>query len=248
MFSLITRRSLPIIKNYHGQPALSTLNKTVKSLQLKLEDATNILQLIAPTCINTPIDNDHDYEFQQTTHIEGTTHLMKAVEHTRFNSLIRSLINYGAHLDSQNELGQTATMIALNYNKDAVELLVKSGADTDIRNNNRETVLHLLAQEHNSGYTNKHKKMVNLLIKSSKFSINSQDNRGYTPIMHAIYNNNVELVKLLIDGGVKVDVKLALKVAMENPRYIKMDVMDEVGVDNELCEMDEMIQIINNFK
>ena len=43
------------------------------------------------------------------------------------------------------------------------------------------------------------------LSKSSNFDINVQDEKGYTPLMYAIMNHNLDMVKFLVENGANIN-------------------------------------------
>jgi hypothetical protein len=70
----------------------------------------------------------------------GATELMLAARHGRVEA-IRSLVAAGAQIDAQDEGGNTALMYAASSNQvKALELLLKHGANSALRNKKQQTV------------------------------------------------------------------------------------------------------------
>jgi ankyrin repeat protein len=158
----------------------------------------------------------------------GWTSLMVAAG--RFSDSIPLLLEKGAHLEDKTTDGATALIVALHYkNKEAVELLLKAGADVNAYNKPSFTPL-MVAAEHSSyiipvllekgarledktadGVTalsvaiyNNNKEAVELLLKAGANS-NARDEDGESPLMYAIRAKNKDLVELLLKAGAEVN-------------------------------------------
>ena len=140
---------------------------------------------------------------------------------------------------------------------DIVKLLIENGADPDIRNNEGKTFLDLCGPEKRKNIedflkdysTSKETKSYEVVsifdnalldfayynnlievkkcVYSGKFDINVQDDKGYTPLMYAIINNNLNMVMFLIEHG--ADINLC-----KNDGDCPLKVAEEYGVSNEI--------------
>lgn len=121
----------------------------------------------------------------------------------------------------------------MNNDIEAVELLLKSGADVNAKNNIGKTALMFAAEDGRldivamllekgadvnaiwgngfkaldyalNGNTNEKLDITKLLIKAGS-NLESKDICGQTVLMRAVYNGYIEVVKLLLDAGVDVE-------------------------------------------
>ena len=138
-----------------------------------------------------------------------------------------------------------------------IKLLIENGADPDIRNNEGKTFLDLCGPEkrkniedflkdYSTSKETKSHEVVSIFdnalldfayynnlievkkcVYSGKFDINVQDDKGYTPLMYAIINNNLSMVMFLIEHG--ADINLC-----KNDGDCPLKVAEEYGVSNEI--------------
>ena len=138
-----------------------------------------------------------------------------------------------------------------------IKLLIENGADPDIRNNKGKTFLDLCGPEkrkniedflkdYSTSKETKSHEVVSIFdnalldfayynnlievkkcVYSGKFDINVQDDKGYTPLMYAIINNNLSMVMFLIEHG--ADINLC-----KNDGDCPLKVAEEYGVSNEI--------------
>ena len=105
--------------------------------------------------------------------------------------IFKLLLNYGASINEQNKRGNTALIrAAYNNNCEIVELLLNAGANINVQNVNGSTPL-IAASSGNI-------EVVKLLLNAGA-DIDKQDENGYTALIHAAYENNKEIVELLLD-------------------------------------------------
>ncbi len=144
--------------------------------------------------------------------------LIQAVERNE-TERIRSLIEQGADINTQDSEGRTATMIA-TYNNDVetAKILIEAGADVNIQDDmknspflyasitNRYGGTALIpASEH--GYV----EVIKELLTKTDIDVNHVNDLGWTALLEAIILNNgdgkqQETVKLLIDHGADVNI------------------------------------------
>ena len=104
-------------------------------------------------------------------------------------------------VDSQDDNGMTALMIAIGKNReDIVRLLLEYGADVDIKNNTGNTALMRASLR---GYIN----IVRLLLEY-RANVDIKNTRYETALMWASLNNSADIVELLLEyGAMMVDIK-----------------------------------------
>lgn len=106
-------------------------------------------------------------------------------------------------INQQNANGDTALIRAAeSVNVDLVQLLLDNKADPTIKNNEGETALISSIHQFNGKL-----KTTELILKAKPSLINEPDTKGHTPLHHAIFLNQLDLVKMLLenkaDGGIK---------------------------------------------
>jgi len=156
----------------------------------------------------------------------GNTALMLAVTNNNLTNIIRLLfikllIDNGANLDEKNDEGKTAIILASQMgNIEVVELLVKNGANIDEQ---EEITSHNIARRNAlmRAIENNYIKVVELLINNGA-NLSVSDALGDTPLMLAIHDNNVEIVKLLLEKIIKNREKIKDKNQIEqyNNKYL----------------------------
>ena len=96
---------------------------------------------------------------------------------------------------------------------------------TKLKDNNNNNILHLLVNE------NKIEKLNKIFIKNNSLNnkfikniINDQNNEGKTPLYFALKNNNLDIIKLLIENGADKDFVngLGQKITMKGGGYSKV--------------------------
>ena len=84
-------------------------------------------------------------------------------------------------------------------NIDIVKLLLKHGADVNIKDNDSNTPLHLAVSKNNID-------IVNLLLKHGA-DVNTTDINSKTPLHRAVSNENIDIVKLLLKPEANVNIR-----------------------------------------
>ena len=122
------------------------------------------------------------------------------------------LIDYGADVDAEAKSGDTALMYAAgDNNPKAVRLLIDSGANTKVQNNDGYTALTKLYMFGHPGGTvagdplrtfmsEDKQEIVRALLKHG-VNVNIQVHNGETALMRASENGDLEMVRLLLDHG-----------------------------------------------
>lgn len=116
--------------------------------------------------------------------------------------MVRMLVAAGADVNAQDDGGDTALHHAIRWELDEIArfLLIECNAGTDIENDEEETPFDLAIYVENSD-------MVQLLLENRKINVNKAGFCGTTPLQRAVESDDIELVKLLLDYGAKVNVK-----------------------------------------
>lgn len=115
---------------------------------------------------------------------------------------IKSNINNLDYINFQDEDGNTALHHLLIQDFDTYEilkLLIKIGADVNIKNNYNSTALHVAS-------TNRYDKNIKLLLKAGA-EINIKDKFGYTPLLLAVRRGNIYNTKLLLKAGADINIQ-----------------------------------------
>lgn len=100
-------------------------------------------------------------------------------------------------INAQNSIGDTVLIQACRGDFESAELLLKYGADPNIRNNSGSNSLMVAIK-------NDKVNIVRLLIHNGA-DINAIDNEDYTPLMIAVSRNDDKIVELLINAGVDIN-------------------------------------------
>lgn len=148
---------------------------------------------------------------------------------------IEKLIKFGASIDSCDEQGNTALILALGNEKLFDELL-EMGADIFIKNNNNQNVLDLamnridgekyIAKVTKKLESLKEKPEIKNVLIDGMFAaiqggndklaqlflnlgvnINARDREGNTPLLVAVMSGNVDSIKWLIKAGANLDIQ-----------------------------------------
>ena len=112
--------------------------------------------------------------------------------------IVKLLLDYGANIDQPNECGWTPLHYATEHNHiNIVEWLIDKGAMKDLENSDGWLPSHF-------AYT-RNINMVKLLI--NPLHINYPTNEGATPLILAIEDKNMDIVKFLIKQGANINYK-----------------------------------------
>jgi len=133
-------------------------------------------------------------------------------------AMIERLLQAGVDPNSTSEEGQTALMTAsLNGRVDAIKMLLTHGAKVNATEPYRgQTALHWAAGEGNAG-------AAAMLIEFGG-EVHAKSKAGYTPLLLAVLDNQIEAAKTLLDHGANIedrtpDGTTALNVAIVNAYY-----------------------------
>lgn len=107
------------------------------------------------------------------------------------------LIEKGADVNIKTTMdGETALMLAVQYgHADVVELLINKGADVNAKNRKEESALFFARPE-----------IAEILI-NNRADVNGRQKIGSTPLVYAVIDKDLPLVKLLIAKGADVYIK-----------------------------------------
>ena len=122
-----------------------------------------------------------------------------------------------AYINTKNNYGNTALMLASRYNEnvEVTKALINAGADINAKGNDGWTAL-ISASRYNINL-----EVIRALINAGA-DVNAEDNDGWTALVHAhIYNGNEKITQALIDAGPKIFV-------------INDNEHDEVDLDDDL--------------
>lgn len=126
----------------------------------------------------------------------GITPLMYAAEVGSLDAM-RVLIDRGADVNAQNDIGSTALMWSVS-DPAKVRLLLDHGAQVNLIAKSGRSALIIAA------FTNPSAEVVRLLLaKGAKVGI--LDNRHVTPMNAATFGNDTATVRLLLDAGADID-------------------------------------------
>ena len=126
----------------------------------------------------------------------GESLLIKAVYHSFSRETIKLFLDHGVQVNFQDPTGQTPLFKATEL--EIVELLIKAGAKTDIRDNHGKTLLH-----HAAGIDNE---AIIQTYLDLGVQVNSQDHDGRTPIFQAAEWKNPAVIEVLLKAGARTDI------------------------------------------
>ena len=156
------------------------------------------------------------------------------------------LLNAGANINAQDELGHTALWYAAhNYNPQSFAFFLKNNADTKIKTNLGGTILMEAAY----GIPNKDL-LEYLLLKGT--DINAQDKSGETALMEAVLGNQIDNIRFLLAKGADI----SLRDSLGENAYLKAyklyreeiaQLLKEAGADTSLSSLSaEQVAEIKN--
>lgn len=132
--------------------------------------------------------------------------------------IIDLFINKKYNFNLKNQFGNTILhrILRKSLNHDIIQYLIEKGANSNIKNNNNDSLFHILinyeeADEYSDKYSEKFidevKKLINLFI-NNKCNINHQNNDNNTVLHEAVQMEiNSEIINHLLKFGAKIDIK-----------------------------------------
>ena len=194
------------------------------------------------------IDKGADFNILNSS---GETLLFKAVEKGD-QQIIKLLIELGININHRNNSNLTAIFKVFHNHKKGgkqaiLELLIAQGAEINIRDNNNRTFLSYVAGDKNISSS-----VVELLL-SSGLEVDPIDTQGYTPLSYAVNNSNWQVVKILINHGADVNIKVShntitpvLKAIIENNLEITKLLLD-YKADLNISDNQTMSLLVNKL-
>jgi ankyrin repeat protein len=149
------------------------------------------------------IENGADLNVQDKS---GDTPLHIATSYTKKIELAKLLIEKKADINARDIYGYTPLFKLswlLKGGYDLLQLMLKNGANLNVRCNNGKTLLH-------SGKNSKDEQLLSFLIDNLHQDIDATGT-GHTALLAAITAKNTVYAKLLIDKGANVNVRLSSK-------------------------------------
>ncbi|XP_053550083.1 ankyrin repeat and SOCS box protein 8 [Bombina bombina] len=110
---------------------------------------------------------------------------------------VELLLEYGAHVNSQDGFQRTALHYAAEKDEACVETLLEYGANPNALDGNQDTPLHWAAFKNMSG-------CVQMLLEGGA-KVNARDYNQDTPLSWAVMKGNLESARLLLDYGAQPD-------------------------------------------
>ena len=135
---------------------------------------------------------------------EGETPLMRA----DLAEAVKLLAARGADVNAKNRRGQTAFLLRVQDDIKVAQALLESGADANEKDGWGDTALiSALADHSNPQMTPErvHAQVERLLSLADKIDVNAQNEKGETALMRAIRLGNIEVIKLLLSRGARVN-------------------------------------------
>ncbi|WP_257281818.1 ankyrin repeat domain-containing protein [Endozoicomonas sp. ISHI1] len=143
--------------------------------------------------------------------------------------VVEHLINAGADLNAQTEIGSTSLHFAARKgHSDIVKRLIEAGADINLTLSDGSTPLSIAAE---MGHTD----CVKTLIEG-KANLNTRTKGGYTPLFIAGQENNTDCVKILIEAKADLNTRsndgaTALFIAAQQNNTDCLKILIEAGAD-----------------
>lgn len=141
---------------------------------------------------------------------EGETPLIKVMEYPyneENQKIAQMLIENGADVNAQDNEGETALMRAVWKNqsysmKGMLEILINAGADVNIKGGFREHTALFGAISHDHIYGGSEE--TDFLLEHGA-NINVGDKQGFTPLMEMVLDQDLRMVKKLLEKGANVN-------------------------------------------
>ena len=131
----------------------------------------------------------------------GDTCLHDAVWKGCSKEVLQAIIVHGTDVNAKNKKKCTALMMAcLNRNVDAINALLKAGADPNMTDNNSDTCLHYAVKK--KGYFRKDcSKLVLQAIIRAGADMNATNKQNKSALMMACCNRNIDVINILLNAG-----------------------------------------------
>ena len=184
-------------------------------------------------------------------------------------AIVHELLRAGANVKIRNKGGHTALMMAVNVGMKheakmvIVRMLLEAGADVNDKEtineiSSKERTVLTMAVDHNC-----HVDIVQMLLKAPGANVNVKDNQVRTPLMIAVENGHVKILKALLKAGADVNEKgfgvrtllidVILNMISSSPYNRRLDILQallEGGADPNIQMVDGgtalMIAVENN--
>jgi ankyrin repeat protein len=162
--------------------------------------------------------------------------LLNIAAHYGSIEAIRALSN-NATINEKNEYGVTPLYAAINADKfAAAEELVNLGANINVTDSEKFTLLHMLAEDKNGNNCMK-------LLIDKKADVNLVNVHGQSPLHIAVGANNIEAARMLIDAGAIIDLPdkngvTPLTIAMANKNNDMVNFLIDKGADIKQLDAD----------
>lgn len=131
----------------------------------------------------------------------GNSYLHIAVKFSNF-SVVKKLLEKGlqAAINNKNQKGRTPLMEALFNNAKIVRLLLSQGADLSMLDGEGNNILHILAKTRSTSTSSRSssKSALYMLLSPRMVNPHIRNNRMFTPIMVAVIEDDVDLVKKIL--------------------------------------------------
>ena len=125
----------------------------------------------------------------------GETCLHHAVRYACNKEVLQAIIDHGADVNATNEKNWTALMIASAMsNIDAINVLLKAGADPNIADAHGDTFLHDTVR------TNYKKEVLQAIIDNGA-DVNATNKNNWTALMIASAMSNIDAINVLLKAG-----------------------------------------------
>jgi ankyrin repeat protein len=138
---------------------------------------------------------------------EGNTALIAAADQEYSNTIetIKVLLQRGAKLEDVNNEGENALHLAAQSgNTENAIVLLNAGANPDSRDKTNRTAMFHAALARDYAIPEEGAKVIKSLV-AKHADVNASDEEGISVLMEAARNGYVEVVKLLLDLGAKVN-------------------------------------------
>ncbi|KAJ6249152.1 cyclin-dependent kinase inhibitor 2c-related [Anaeramoeba flamelloides] len=188
--------------------------------------------------INYP---NHDVDIRDNKYGLTSLHLSSLIGN---KEIMKTLLVHGADPNAVDNKGRTPLFcVSFKGNLDLFNLLVEYKANPKAKDDSKKNVLHyaILNKIFNSKFTK-------CLLKMG-FKIESQDNKGRTPLQLAVYHGRFQAVDFLIQKGAKKEVKNGslIHIACMGGKSINKWMEDEFGkVKVQLNEVDRIFEKTKN--